>query len=129
MAIQIKADVMWAQLEQLNDMSGKYQVDLCNLSDAAVAALEKKGIDVKFKDDKQSFITCKSKHPIRAKDVDGADLQGVKIGNGSKAVATISTYSWKFKGKEGISPSLNNFVITELETYEADEDGDIGEAL
>ena len=130
MAIQIKADVMWAQPEQVNEMSGKYQVDLCNLSEAAVNALERNGVDVKFKDDKQSYITCKSKHPIRAKDVDGASLEGMKIGNGSKAVANIGFYSWKFKGKEGVSPSLNNFVITELETYEADDDDvNIGEAL
>ncbi len=130
MAIQVKADVMWAQLEKVNDLSGKYQVDLCNLSDAAVSALEDKGVEVKFKDDRQSYITCKSTHPIRAKDVDGASLEGVKIGNGSKAVATIGFYEWNFKGKKGVSPSLNRFVITDLETYEAEEDDiDLSEAL
>jgi hypothetical protein len=43
-AVKIKADVMWAYLVKPNDMSGKYQVDLCNLSDKAVEALESMGI-------------------------------------------------------------------------------------
>ena len=38
--VKIKADIMWAYLSRTNDMSGKYQVDLCNLSDNAVQALE-----------------------------------------------------------------------------------------
>jgi hypothetical protein len=29
--IKLKADLMWAYLDKPNDMSGKYQVDLCNL--------------------------------------------------------------------------------------------------
>jgi hypothetical protein len=33
--IKINADVYWAQLNKVNDMSGKYQVNLCNLSDKA----------------------------------------------------------------------------------------------
>jgi len=34
-AVKIKADIMWAYLDKVNDMSGKFQVDLCNLSDKA----------------------------------------------------------------------------------------------
>ena len=41
--VKIKADIMWAYLDRMNDMSQKYQVDLCNLSDAAVSALEGNG--------------------------------------------------------------------------------------
>lgn len=122
MSVQIKAVVFWAQLDKVNDLSGKYQVDLCHLSDRAVAALEAEGVDVKFKDDRQSYITCKSTHPIRAVDVDGASLEGINIGNESQAVATVGFYSWSFKGNKGVSPSLNRFVITDLVSYEADDD-------
>jgi len=44
--IKINADVYWAQLNKINDMSGKYQVNLCNLSDQAAAALEEIGVSV-----------------------------------------------------------------------------------
>jgi len=46
-AVKIKADIMWAYLDKPNDMSGKYQVDLCNLSDKAAGALEELGLEVK----------------------------------------------------------------------------------
>lgn len=121
MSVVIKAEIMWACLTKVNDMSGKYQVDLCNLSDAAVLALEDVGISVKHKDEMGSHITCKSKNPIRAKGAEGEDLEGVSVGNGSKAVCKIGTYDWTFKGKSGVSPSLNYLQITELEIYE-DED-------
>lgn len=120
----LRATVMWAQLEQVNDMSGKYQVDLTNLSDNAVEALEALGIEVGFTEEKQSFITCKSTRPIYASGPDGESLRGVKIGNGSAAVAVVNPYEWKFKGKTGVSPSLKKLVITDLEVYDEDDDGE-----
>lgn len=118
--VKVKADIMWAYLDKQNDMSGKYQVDLCNLSDPAVKALEDLGVAVRQKDDKGYFITCKSNNPIRAYDSDGDVLEGITVGNGSKAVALISTYAWKWKGKEGVSPSLRKLVIDELVAYEGE---------
>ena len=38
--VKIKADVFWCQHTKVNDMSGKYQLNLCNLSDAAADALD-----------------------------------------------------------------------------------------
>ena len=119
--LTIKADIMWAQLEEKNDMSGKFQVDLCNLSDNAVEALETVGIEAGYKEDRGSFITCKSSRPIYAKGPDGESLKGIKVGNGSKCVGVVSPYSWTFKGKKGVSASLNQLVITGLEVYEADD--------
>lgn len=118
--VKIKADIMWAYLDKQNDMSGKYQVDLCNLSDPAVKALEDMGLAVRQKEDKGFFITCKSNNPIRAFDSDGDVLEGITIGNGSKAVALISTYNWTWKNKEGVSPSLRKLVIDELVSYEGE---------
>jgi len=48
--VKIKADVMWAYLDKPNEMSQKYQVDLCNLSDPAVSALESMGLTVRQKE-------------------------------------------------------------------------------
>jgi hypothetical protein len=116
-AIKLKADVMWAFLNKQNEMSQRYQVDLCNLSDKAVQALEQAGIEVKNKDGKGYYITCKSKRPMAAYDDGGTPLEGDILGNGSKAAAIVEPYSWSWKGKQGVSPSLRRLVITELVPY------------
>lgn len=125
--VKIKADVMWAYLDRKNEMSNKYQLDLCNLSDAAVKALESMGLSVRQKEDKGFFITCKSNNPIKAFDRSGNDMDGVSIGNGSKAVAMVGFYEWSWKNKQGVSPSLKKLVIEDLVSFEgigADVDDD-----
>lgn len=123
--VKIKADVMWANLEKPNEMSGKYQVDLANLSDAAVSALEDMGLSVRSKESHGYFITCKSNNPIKAFSKDGEQINGTIVGNGSTAIAVIGTYDWKFKNKEGRSASLRRLVIDKLEVY----GDDVGEAV
>jgi hypothetical protein len=126
--VKIKADVMWAYLDRQNEMSGKYQVDLCNLSDAAVNALEEMGLTVRQKDDKGYFITCKSNNPIKAFDKNGDIIDGISIGNGSKAEALVGFYEWRYQKKEGVSPSLKKLVITEIQAYEdAESVSDMGD--
>ena len=115
--VKIKAEVMWAFLSKPNEMSGKYQVDLCNLSDKAVSALEDMGIEVKTKEGKGAYVTCKSTRPIAAYDDGGTLIEGDILGNGSKAAVIISPYAWSFKGKKGVSPSLRKMVVTELVPY------------
>lgn len=119
--LKIKADIMWASLNSRNEMSGVYQVDLCNLSKAAVDALSAIGIEAKHKDGQGFFITCKSKNfPIEAFRTDGDRYpEDILVGNGSKATAIVSPYSWTFKNKKGISASLNKLTITELVRYVA----------
>lgn len=120
-SLKIKCDIYWAQLKKMNEMSGAYQVNLCNISDAAAKALEEMGITVNFDGDKKpemgKYITCKSKNrPMKAYDVDGEEIDA-EIGNGSKAKALVTPYSWTYKNKKGISPSLKKLVITELVEY------------
>lgn len=119
-SVKIKCDVFWAQLNKVNEMSGKHQVNLCNLSDAAVSALEELGISVledkEKKADMGRYITCKSEKPMKAFDVDGDEITE-NIGNGSKAKALISCYSWTYKNKKGVSPSLKKLVVTDLIEY------------
>ena len=119
-AIKIKADVFWCQHDKINEMSGSFQVNLCNLSDAAVAALEQMGISVQIGENKKAdmgkYITCKSKKPIRVYDIDGDEI-AEQIGNGSKCKALVGTYDWTYKNKKGISPALRKLVITDLVVY------------
>ena len=126
--VKVKCDLFWAQLNKQNEMSGKYQVDLCNLSDAACKALEDLGIEVKSnsnKPDLGKYITCKSNNVIKAFDVDGDEITE-KIGNGSKAKALLSAYEWKYKNKSGVSPTLWKLVVTDLVEY-AGADGGMGD--
>ena len=118
--LKLKCDIYWAQLTRKNEMSDAFQVNLCNLSDKAVAALEDMGISVLENAEKKpemgKYITCKSQKPIKAFDTDGDDIVE-DIGNGSKAICMISAYNWTYKNKKGVSPSLAKLVITDLVEY------------
>jgi hypothetical protein len=122
-SIKIKCEVFWAQLDKMNDMSGKYQFNLGKLSDKAVEALEGLGLSVNEKEDMGKFIVCKSNSPMRAYDTDNDQITE-KIGNGSKAKAIVKPYDWSYKNKKGKSPSLVKLVITDLVEY-ASADSDI----
>lgn len=122
--IKIKGTVMWAFLNKENEMSNKYQLDICHLSDKAVAALEATGMKIKLDSEKGHFITPKSKFPIVAVDKAGDEIVGVKVGNGSECVAAIDTYEWtnpRNKKEVGVSPRVTKLVITDLIAYEATE--------
>ena len=75
--ITVNATFMWPFLTEVNGMSGKYQVDLSELSPAAVEALEMMGIPVRNKADRGDYITAKSTHPIRVYDTDSNEIKGV----------------------------------------------------
>lgn len=114
----------WANLSERNSMSGKYQVDIGNLSDAQVEKLEDLGVNVRNKgNDADNFITAKSaNYEIKAYDTNGNEIKGVMIGNGTKATILFDTYSWKNPaGKKGVSVSLKKLVITDLVAYDANE--------
>lgn len=130
----VKGAAYWAQLDQVNQYSGKYQIDISNLSAAAVEALQERGIPVKNKGDERGFfVTCKSKYPIAANDTAGQSLEGVKVGNGSGITAVLNAYEWTSpQGKKGVSANLKKLVVTDLVVYEKDgggEDVDLSAAL
>ena len=118
--LKLKATVYWASLNRKNEMADAYTVDLCNLSDKAVAALEEMGISVlenlEKKPEQGKYITCKSQRPIKAFDTDNDEITE-DVGNGSKAICMIGTYAWTYKNKKGVSPSLKKLVVTDLVEY------------
>lgn len=132
--VKIKAKTMWANLYKVNEMSNKYQVDLCQLSDSAVRALEDMGLSVRQdanKPEKGFFITVKSNHPIRAYDKDGNELKEVLVANGSEVTAAVSYYDWNWKNKKGRSASPVKLTIDKLIEYnpEAEEEDDMNDAI
>ena len=119
--LKIEADIMWASLDTPNPMSGKYQVDLCNLSDKAIRALEDIGVNVRNKEGKGFFVTAKSKnYPIPAVDKDGSTIKA-KVGNGSRGVALVKPYAYKYSGKAGVAVGINKLIVTNLVAYEEGE--------
>lgn len=128
--VRVRGDVMWANFFTPNEMSGKYQFDLCNLSDAAVEALQDKlGVKAKRREDKPEkgwFITCKSVHPMKPVDADNEPLPtNTSVGNGSTAEVTVGAYSWKAPvgGKKGISPTAAKIKILAIKEYVAEGGG------
>lgn len=115
--MKIEADIMWAFLDTPNTMSGKYQVDLCNLSKNAIKALEEVGVNVRNKDDKGFFVTAKSKnYAITATDEAGNPITA-KIGNGSRGIALVKPYAYKMNGKAGVGVGINKLIVTKLVEY------------
>ena len=117
--VKFEAEVQWAFFTKKNEMSGKYQVDLTNLSENAVKALTDAGLEPRNREDKPEkgwYITVKSTNEIKAFDPKGNQITDL-IANGSKATALVKPYEWKFQSRTGISPSLQRLVITDLRVY------------
>ena len=117
--IKMEAESQWAFLNKKSEMSDRYQVDLTNLSEKAVAALEEVGIKALNREDKPEkgwYITVKSINEIKAFDSAGKQITDL-IANGSRATAYIKPYEWKFQSRKGISPSLHRLVVTDLKVY------------
>jgi hypothetical protein len=120
--IKLEAEVQWAFFNKKSEMSGKFQVDLCNLSKEAVSALEQVGLNPRQRPDKPEkgwFLTAKSNYEIVPFDKAGKEIKEA-VGNGSKCTALIKPYEWKWQAKKGVSPSLVKITITDLVVYNAD---------
>jgi len=116
--IKIEADLMWAFLNERNGMSNKYQVDLCNLSPETIAELESIGVKVHNKEGKGYFVTAKStNYPITTVDSNDKPIT-VKVGNGSRGVATCKPYDYA-KPYKGVGLGINHLRVTDLIVYEA----------
>lgn len=114
-------ELMWPFLYERNKLSGKFQVDLVNLSDDQVEAIEKTGVNVRQKEDKGFYITCKSKnYEITPFDKSGDVIpSSVKVGNGTRANIMLKPYAWKSPtGTAGMSLGISKLVVTELQAYE-----------
>jgi len=134
----VKCDLFWPNLTHRNklDSRGRYTVDLANLSDAAVTAMEDMGIPVYNKgDERGSYVTCKSINKYRAYKSDGSELlikgrtprddtddpeSGVVVGNGSKSKCLVGYYDWEHLKTKGRSASLKRLVIDEVVEYQAE---------
>ena len=123
----VKGDAMWASLHEVNTMSEKYQIDICNLGKKDVKSLEDLGISVRVgegeKADKCHFITAKTK--LVPKVMDSAKNlwpSGMAVGNGSTVKCSISPFNWTYQKKSGISASLNAVMVIDYKPYTVTDD-------
>ena len=122
--VPVAATLYWPFLSRVNDMSGKYQVDIAQLSDKAVEALEMMGLAIHNKgDDRGNFITAKSNYPIEPQ-FKGDKVDASVLGNGTKATVAIAPYDWEFRGKRGRSANIKKLLITEPVVYNSDDAAD-----
>ena len=145
--VTLNCKLFWPCLTHKNELAGKYSVDLANLSDAAVTALEDMGLTVHNKgDERENYITCKSQNKFRVFNEDGSELsikgrtprsddddpnEGVVVGNGSESVCLVGYYAWEYLKKSGRSPTLKRITMKELVAFDSDEDAnmDVAAAL
>lgn len=124
----VRGTAEWASVFEPNDLSGKYQVDICKLDSKTVKELESVGINVRKgegeKSDKGSYITAKAgKYPPKVWDRKKNPMDGTQlIGNGSEIKASIRPYEWNFKGKAGVSAGLNSLMVLSLVAYGGDDE-------
>lgn len=113
--------------------TGKYGLQLANLSQPAVEKLEELGITIKSKEadayERGAFIDCKSQYPIRNGgrfnqlfEADGKTLfegEPESIGYGSVVRAKIKPYTTR---SGNVLPSLVQLSVEELKTPESVSD-------
>ena len=126
-ALTVSGILEWAHLTpgKPNEMSGKYQVDVCQLNAADVKALEAAGLEGrdgkdKGKPEKGRYITPKAGKPLtsgivdaKCNPFDGAD----RIGNGTHAKVAVRPFDYTYKGKSGVGCGLQAVQILDLIEY------------
>jgi len=119
----IRGTSMWARVleGQPNNLSNKYQVDVCNLSSEVVKQLESYGIPIKNDEERGSFVTAKAIRPPRVMDASKRLWDDTIIGNGSTIKISAKPYDWTYKGKSGVSLGLNQLMVVNLVKYEMEE--------
>ena len=119
--VRVTGEIFFAndmvEFNSYTEASQKYVAQIGNLSDAAVDALKELGVHVGENDTKGKNISCKSNFPHKVVDADGNEVDPKTIGNGSKCIALVGTYQWKFGKKTGLAASLKKLIVTDLVKY------------
>jgi hypothetical protein len=121
--VKVQGKLYWNQYmtefnTHFNSDNNKYECTLGNLSDAAVEALKSLGVNVKNKPEQGNYIVAKSKYTFDPVDEEGNKLDAKQFGNGTEAVAIVSSYRHKLSAKFGAAPSIKKLIVTKVVKYE-----------
>lgn len=126
--MKIKATLNYFRRDR-SDYSGKYEVNLCNLSPAVVKALEKEhGVTQLRTEDEDhknhswgTFTVARSDYPVRVLDSKKRPIsEDVLLGNGTVVYASVNPYPWTYKSKKGVSLGCAGIQVIEFVEYSTD---------
>ena len=120
--VKIQGELFWTKwMNQLNtkfnEANDKYECTIGNISSDDAAKLTSLGIKVKNKESMGNYIVCKSKYAFKPADGKLTEIPVEDLGNGSKVVAVVGSYTHKMSKMHGNAPSLKNLMVTEVVTY------------
>tara|TARA_R110000744_G_scaffold8984_1_gene29244 strand:- start:4197 stop:4610 length:414 start_codon:yes stop_codon:yes gene_type:complete len=120
----VRGTSMWARVLEgsPNELSGKYQVDVCHLDNDIVSELTERGVSIKNDEDRGDYVTAKGVRPPRIMDASKRTWSGANIGNGSIIKISAKPYDWNFKGKSGVGLGLNQMMVVKLVEFAEDEE-------
>ena len=120
--VKISGELFWSRWmvefnTAFNPENERYEFTIGNISDNDAAKLTSLGIKVKHKDAMGNFIVAKSKYLFKPTDDSLKEVPIEALGNGSKCVAVVSSYTHRMSSKHGNAPSLKTVMVTEIKTY------------
>jgi dihydroxyacetone kinase len=120
--VKVSGELFWTKWMNnfntaFNPDNDKYECTLGNISDDDAAKLTSLGIKVKHKDAMGNFIVGKSKYAFKPTDDTLKEVPIEALGNGSKCVAIVSSYTHRMSAKHGNAPSIKTLMVTEVKTY------------
>jgi hypothetical protein len=121
-AVKIQGELFWSKWmaefnKAFNTDNDRYECTIGNISDDDAAKLTGLGIKVKHKDAMGNFIVAKSKYLFKPTDDKLQEVPIEALGNGSKCVAIVGSYTHRMSAKHGNAPSLKTIMVTEVKTY------------
>jgi hypothetical protein len=130
--VKIQAQLFWTKdlqtistaFDTSSSKNDKYFATIGALSASAVKALADIGIIARTNEkypEQGHFIKAKSKFKFEPKDDAGEPVDPSLMGNGTKAVIGITTYTTKVAGKQFVQPSVKFINVKEIVTYVAPE--------
>ena len=137
----VKGVAEWACVHSPNQLSNKYQIDICQLDKKDIKALEDSGVTVKNgsgdKAGKGSYVTAKTVRPPKIMDAAKKEWPNtIMIGNGSTVKCSVTPFEWVFQKKSGVSvldfkdagmssvdlDAEDGFVLDDLDINSTEED-------
>jgi hypothetical protein len=120
--VKIQGELFWTKWmaefnTAFNTDNDKYECTIGNISDDDAAKLTSLGIKVKHKESQGNFIVAKSKYLFKPTDDNLKEVAIEALGNGSKCVAIVGSYTHRMSAKHGNAPSVKTIMVTEVKTY------------
>tara|TARA_R110000751_G_scaffold3702_3_gene17531 strand:- start:1295 stop:1741 length:447 start_codon:yes stop_codon:yes gene_type:complete len=123
----VTGKAFWSKLNKVDEMSNKFQIDVCSLSPDMQNKLKAHGVHIKHKDDDRgSFITARSKFEVAVIDAENHPMDRMtNIGNGSDVKVRVTfNKDHPMLADKGTAMYANKVKVVTLVEYEDGFDDD-----